>query len=238
MKKIICLLLIASHLAACATYKSRSVSFRPPQDFGNYENYSGLKIGAEAFDDTKLAEEAFGFNIRKVGLLPVQIVIDNRSGQVVEIVADQTFLIDDYNRYWKVLSNREVVETVQKATVGGDIAGGTVKGAGPGASAGALLGLSFGIVSGRNAASTNVTGGVAGGSAIEGVGKAEDELQREKKIADDLREKGVDGKVLLPESLASGMVYFPGEVTSTKELRLQVKFRGEKRFKTINIKLN
>jgi hypothetical protein len=241
MKKIISLLIIAMLLSACATAKSRSVSFRPPQDFVNYNNISGLKVGAEVFDDTKLAEEAFGFDIRAAGLLPVQVVMNNRSGQVVEVVADQTFLIDDNNRYWKVLSNREVAERFQKAADGGAITGGIAKNAVPGASAGALLGMTFGVVSRGDAGSAIVKGGTSGGAgdaAAGGVGKAGDDRQREIKIADDLWNKGIDGKVLLEETLASGMVYFPGEVTFAKELRLQVKFRGDKRFKTLNLKLN
>jgi hypothetical protein len=167
--------------------------------------------------------------------------MNNRSGQVVEVVADQTFLIDDNNRYWKVLSNREVAERFQKAADGGAITGGIAKNAVPGASAGALLGMTFGVVSRGDAGSAIVKGGTSGGAgdaAAGGVGKAGDDRQREIKIADDLWNKGIDGKVLLEETLASGMVYFPGEVTFAKELRLQVKFRGDKRFKTLNLKLN
>ena len=129
MKKILALLIIAAHLSACATYQSRSVSFRPPQDYANYQDTSGLMVGAESFADVKRAEEAFGFDIRAAGLLPVQVVLDNKSGQGVEVVAGQTFLIDDTNRYWKILTTREAVERVQKATEGGGIAAGAGKGA-------------------------------------------------------------------------------------------------------------
>jgi hypothetical protein len=87
--------------------------------------------------------------------------------------------------------------------------------------------LTFGVVS----------GGGAGVAIVKG-GKAGDERQREMKTDVDIRDKGIDGRVLLEETLASGMIYFPGEVAFAKELRLQVKFRGEKRFKTLNIKLN
>jgi hypothetical protein len=240
MKKLVCLLIIATHLSACATYESRSVSFRPPQDYANYQDTSGLLVGAESFADVKQAEAAFGFDIRAAGLLPVQVVIDNKSGQGVEIVAGQTFLIDDTNRYWKILTNREAVERVQKSTEGGAIAGGAGKGAILGASAGALLGLAIGIVSGRDVGSAVVKGGVlggAGGAVIGGANKAGDDRQREAKIADDVREKGVEGKVMPAEALASGFIFFPGEVATAKELRLQVKFRGDGRLQTLNLKL-
>lgn len=240
MKKFICLLVIAFHLSACATYETRYVSFRPPQDYTNFRDTFGLMIGAESFADPKLAEEAFGFNIRAAGLLPVQVVIDNKSGQNVEVVAGQTFLIDTSNRYWKILTNREAVERVQKSTEGGAIAGGAAKGAVLGASAGALLGLALGVVSGGNVGSSIVKGGVAGGAGgavIGGASKAGDDRQREMKIADDLREKGMEGKVMWAETLANGFIFFPGEAASAKELRLQVRFLGDGRLQTINLKL-
>jgi uncharacterized protein YcfJ len=240
MKKLISLLIIATQFSACATYDNRAVSFRPPQDYANFSDTSGLMIGAESFADVKQAEEAFGFNVRAAGLLPVQVVIDNRSGQGAEIVSGQTFLIDNTNRYWKILSKREAIERVQKATEGGAIAGGAGKGVVLGASAGALLGLTFGIVSGKNVSSADAQGGVlggTGGAVIGGANKAGDDKQRELKIADDIRDKGVEGKVIPAEALASGFIFFPGEASSAKELRLQVKFRGDGRLQTLNLKL-
>jgi hypothetical protein len=237
MKKLVCLLIIAAHLSACATYASRSVSFRPPQDYANFKDSFGLMVGAESFADPKQAEEAFGFDIRAAGLLPVQVVIDNKTGQGVEVVSGQTFLIDDTNRYWKILTNREAIDRVQKATEGGAIAGGAGKGA---ALAGALLGLAIGIVSGRHVGSAVVKGGVlggAGGAVIGGANKAGDDRPREIKIAEDIREKGVEGKVMPAEALASGFIFFPGEVSSARELRLQVRFRGDGRLQTLNLKL-
>ena len=240
MKKIIALLIIASHLAGCATYERRSVSFRPPQDYANTHDLAGLSVGAEAFVDKALAEEAFGFDIRGAGLLPVQVVMDNRSGQRVEVMSGQTFLIDSSNRYWKLLSNREAADRVQKATEAGRIGSGAGKGAAWGAAAGALLGLALGVVSGRNAAETAVKGGViggAGGAIVGAAGKADEGRQREQQIAEDLREKGLEGKVLTAETLASGFIFFPGEAATAQELRLQLKFRDTGRVQTINLKL-
>lgn len=240
MKKIICMLIIASHITACATYENRAVSFRPPQDYANYQNAAGLMVGAESFADKKLAEEAFGFSIRDAGLLPVQVVIDNKSGQGVEVVSGQTFLIDNTNRYWKVLANREAVERVEKATESGVITSGAGKGAAWGAAAGALLGLAIGIVSGRNVGSSVVKGGVlggAGGAVIGGASKADDRRQ-EYKITDDIRDKGIEGKVMPSEALASGFIFFPGEAESAKELRLQIRFRNSGHVQTLNLKLH
>lgn len=240
MKKLVCILIIASHLCACATYENRAVSFRPPQEYANYQDAAGLMVGAESFSDKQLAEDAFGFDIRGAGLLPVQIVLDNQSGQGVEVVTGQTFLIDSGNRYWKVLSTQEAIDRVQKATEVGAIGSGAGRGAGFGAAAGALLGLALGIVSGRNAGEAMVKGGIiggAGGAVIGGANKAGDDRQREYKIADDVREKGIEGKVMQANALANGFIFFPGEAETVKDLRLQLRFRNSGIVKTINLRL-
>ncbi|MDD5286023.1 MAG: glycine zipper family protein [Desulfuromonadaceae bacterium] len=196
--------------------------------------------GAEAFTDKKLAEDAFGFDILGAGVLPVQIVLDNRSGQAVEVVSGQTFLIDGSNRYWKILSNQEAIDRVQKATEVGAIGRGAGRGAAFGAAAGALLGLALGIVSGRSVGEAVVKGGVlggAGGAVIGGSNKAGDDRQIERKIAHDVREKGVEGKIMQAEALANGFIFFPGEAETVKELRLQLRFRNSGIVKTINLRL-
>ncbi|KAB0671620.1 glycine zipper family protein [Oryzomonas sagensis] len=239
MRKIILLLMMAAHLSACATYESRSVSFRPPQDYVNYQDVAGMQVGAEAFADKQQAEDAFGFNIRDAGLLPVLVVIDNKSGQGIEVVSGQTFLIDSSNRYWKLLSNREAVERVDKATQAGSITSGAGKGAAWGAATGALLGLAIGIVSGHDAGSALVKGGVLGGvgGAVIGGASKGDDREREYKIADDVREKGMEGKIMAAEALASGFIFFPGEAESVRELRLQVRFRESGTVRTLNLRL-
>lgn len=231
--------MIVTHLSACATYQNQSVSFRPPQDYANFHNSMGLMVGAESFADKAQAEEAFGFDVRSAGLLPVQLVMDNKSGQSIEVVSGQTFLVDDNNRYWKLLTNREAAERVQKATESGVITSGAGKGAAWGAAAGAILGLALGIASGRNVGEAVIKGGVLGGAggAIIGGASKSDDRQQEYRIASDIQEKGVEGKIMREEALATGFIFFPGEAKSAKELRLQLRFRGENKVQTINLKL-
>lgn len=239
MKKLVCLIMILTHLAACATYQNQSVSFRPPQDYTNFHNTMGLMVGAESFVEKAQAEEAFGFDVRGAGLLPLQLVMDNKSGQSVEVVSGQTFLVDDTNRYWKLLTNREAAERVQRATESGVITSGAGKGAAWGAAAGAILGLALGIVSGHNVGEAVIKGGVlggAGGAIIGGASKSDDRRQ-EYQIANDIREKGIEGKIMREEALATGFIFFPGEVKSAKELRLQLRFRGDNKIQTITLKL-
>lgn len=240
MKKFICILLAAIQIASCATYEKRVIPFKHPESYANLQNASGLLIGAEAFTDKKTAAEIFGFDIRGAGILPVQVVFENKSGQNAEVISGQTFLIDKTGNYWKILSSRDAVSRVEQTTSSGAIAEGTGKGAAVGASIGALLGLAIGVVSGRNAGEAVLKGGVlggAGGAVIGGAGSADDRGSREYGIAGDLREKGIEGKVLAKNSIASGFIFFPGEALSASELRLQIRFVSSGEVATLKLKV-
>jgi len=66
-------------VAGCATtYKAKPLPFKSPTAYRNTTEVAGALVGAEAYADPKYAEEAFGFNIRGAGMLPVQVVFDNR----------------------------------------------------------------------------------------------------------------------------------------------------------------
>lgn len=135
MKRILCSLLLASLMAACAAGENGAPSIRPPQEFINYQNASGVMIGGEAHGDQKMAESLFGFDILGAGILPVQLVLDNRSGQGVEVVANRTYLVARGDERWKPLQNTEAL-----ARVGWDVTGKDKdKDIVPGTAAGALL---------------------------------------------------------------------------------------------------
>jgi hypothetical protein len=225
MKMFINLCLLICLVSACSTYKTQYVGFRPASDYPNTQTAAGATIGAEAFADQKMAKLAFGFDIKKAGLLPVQIVMDNKSGGSMEVVSSQTFLVDDTNRYWNLIPNQVAVDRVAEATELGNYASGAGKGATLGAAGGAILGTAFGILTGKNvleSAGKGAAVGGAGGAVIGGAQKGTD-AQPRRNIADDIRDKGLEGKVFPDESLANGFLFFPAEADSAKELRLQIK---------------
>lgn len=212
-------------LFSCTTYKTQYVGFRPASDYPNNVNAGGVTVGAEAFADQAAAKEAFGFDIKKAGLLPVQLVMDNRSGSTVEVVLDQTFLVDNNNRYWNLIPNYAAVDRVTKATQSGAIVAGGAKGAGWGAATGAVLGAAFGVLTGSSVAESAGKGAAAGaaGGAVYGGAKGGTDTQRQRTIADDIYDKGLEGKTIPDQSLANGFLFFPAEAASARELRLQMR---------------
>jgi len=239
MKRVICIFIIVMHLAGCATYKSQSVSFRPPKDYPNHLTVEGAELGAEAYVDPSKAEQAFGFDVCGAGLLPVQIVLDNQSGQGIEVLSEQTFLIDASDNYWKVLTTRQAVERVDKATKAGHIGKGAGSGAMYGTAAGAILGLAIGILTGRvgQAAFKGAVLGASGGAVIGG-SMAADDYSHESKISGDVHDKKVEGKTFPAGTLTNGFLFFPGEAASAKELRLQIRFRATGAVRTLLIPFN
>lgn len=223
-KLISVLLLCAFTLASCTAHQSQYVSFRPPEAYANKQVVAGIVVGGEAYAESGAAEEAFGFDIKNAGLLPVQLVLNNGSGRAVKIVTAQTFLVDREGRYWQVVPNNVAVDRVDKSTELASFFGsGAGKGALLGAAGGAILGAALGIVSGSNVGESMGKGAALGGAggAVIGGAKEGTSSERSNRIVDDIRDKGLEGKMIPEDYLANGFLFFPGEATSAKALKLQ-----------------
>lgn len=231
-------MLITFQMTGCASYKSQYVSFRPPEAYANKQDAGGVAVGAEAYADRAEAKEAFGFDIRDTGLLPVQLVMNNLGGKTIQIITDQTFLVDAQGRYWQVMPNSVVVERVEKSTQLAALGKGAGTGAFWGAAGGAILGAALGIVSGQNVGNMMGKGAALGaaGGAVVGTGREAGSNERQVSIVNDIRNKGLESKSIPPDHLANGFLYFPGEAKSAKAIKLQ--FREYESGKIHNLTLN
>jgi predicted small lipoprotein YifL len=228
MKSIIralILLGVALTLAACGkTYQAKPLSFKPPSAYPNALTVMGATVGAKAFTDSKAAEEAFGFDIRGSGLLPVQVVFHNESGHPLEINAAQSYLEDDGGNLWPLLARQVAYERVSRFSKTKEVFSEGAKAGFFGAAAGALIGSAVGIVTGQNvleAAGKGVAVGAAAGGTLGGIkGYTSDDARRE--ITQDLREKSLENRQIGPNSLAHGFLFFPGEAPSARQLWLEL----------------
>lgn len=212
-------------LTACTFYESRQVAFRPPEQMTNVQQLGGARIAAEHYADKGAAKDAFGFDIRGAGLLPVQVVIDNQGPQRFEVVAEQTFLVDAAGGYWNLLDRRTAYQRVESSSEYGTIVKGGAKSGMWGAAAGALAGAAIGILSGQNvgeAAGKGAAVGAAGG-AIYGGAQAGTDDDAGRQIARDLANKDLENRVVEPGNLDRGFLFFPGEAPSAAQLRLQLR---------------
>jgi hypothetical protein len=223
LKKLAAAVLITGQLAGCTSYKSQYVSFRPPEAYANKQEVGGVTVGGEGYLGVDEATEAFGFDIRAAGLIPFQLVLNNKSGNSLQIVADQTFLLDAEGNYWQVVPNSVVVDRIEKSTQLAALGKGAGAGALWGAAGGAILGAAIGIATGQNVGKAAGAGAAVGGAggAILGTGKEAASTDRPTRILNDIRSKGLENKTIPRDALANGFLFFPGEAKTVKTLKLQ-----------------
>lgn len=216
-------LLLISAITGCAKpYRAAPLSFKSPATLGNAAKIGEAEIGARAYDDEQEAERAFGFDITGAGMLPVQVVFDNRGEHTYEIRGDQSFLEDAAGNLWPVLSremayarasqNAQTDQVLRKGTSAGMM----------GAVAGALIGSAIGIVTGHNVGAIAGKGAVIGGTVgllgggIEGYQNPE----AQRAISEDLRTKSLQNQTISPHTIAYGVLFYPAEAAHARYLQL------------------
>lgn len=224
---LLLLLFLAAVLPAC-TYSDRVAPVRLPETAANMVEVDGLKISARAYTDPKAAMDTYGFDARRAGVLPVQVTFQNDSLWQVTVNGDQTFLLDNQQNAWPILSLEKTYERTHKFVQVGE----TVKGAGTPAlllgAAGAVAGAAIGIVSGSNVGEAMGKGAVIGAAAGAIGGGASAYGKSTRQIRQDLSDKTMKNKPIQPGQIAYGTLFFPGtpgdEASSARELRMSLTF--------------
>ena len=210
---------------ACSTsYKAKPLPFKKPATYPNVTRVAGAMVAAQAFADPKEAKEAFGFDIRGAGMLPIQVVFDNQGPHSLDINAPQTFLEDEKGNLWPLLDQETAYERAAKYAQTKQIFKEGAYHGFLGAAAGAVIGAAIGIVAGENVAESaakGVAAGAAAGATLGGAGGYLSDDARQK-VINDLRRKSLQNKAVDPKSLTFGFLFFPGEAPSAKQLRLQL----------------
>jgi hypothetical protein len=219
------IILLTAVLAACTSYERQVVPFKLPSAYPNAVEIADAVIAAKSFDNKDEAGHAFGFDIRGAGILPVQVIFDNKGSHYLEIVPAQTFLVDEENNLWPILEEGLAYDRITKKTELGKIVPEGGKFGLLGGAAGGLIGAAVGIVTGTNvgtAASKGAAVGAAAGLTMGGAqGFGDNEVRYQ--IRDDLKTRSLAKRAVKPQEVAHGFIFFPGEAKKTKELRLQLK---------------
>jgi hypothetical protein len=229
-------------LSGCASYERQVVSFKLPENNPNAVNLDGALIAAKSYVGVGEAFNAFGFDIRGAGVLPVQVVFDNKSEHPLIIIPDQTFLIDKENNAWPILSQTIAYERMSKAILRQNqnreaVRSGIAMGA-----ASAAITAAVGIVTGTGVLSfVDATGKAATIGATAGVSIGEvrsiDSADTMFKIRDDLETRSLQYRAIKPGEFAYGFIFYPGEAKTAKVLRLQLKDNKTGQIYTFNFNL-
>lgn len=222
---VIVMMCLAMALASCARYERKVVPFKLPPAYPNAVNAAGADVAAKAYSDKKEAGEAFGFDIIGAGILPVQVIFDNKGSHAIEIVPASTFLVDTDSNLWPILDAGLAYDRIEKKTELGEIAPEGIKSGLLAGTAGAIIGAAVGIVTGENVGDAAMKGaavGAAAGSTIGGTkGLADRSVQR--KIREDLQTRSLEWRGIRPGEVAHGFIFFPGESKQASELRLTIR---------------
>jgi hypothetical protein len=209
----------------CATYEPKATPFKLPEAYANVQRVGGAYVAARAWDQEEEARQAFGFNIIRAGLLPVQLSFDNRGNQTLVIVPSQTFLINRKQELFPVLSDTEAYDRVSRGVALPETVKGIAQGGLLGGATGALIGAAVGVVAGHSAgeyALRGLTMGAATGAFLGGAQGAT-ETQVPRAITEDLSRRNLKNTPIKPGELAYGLILFPREAGQPQALRLQLK---------------
>jgi uncharacterized protein YcfJ len=238
--QVLIALWIGMLIAGCTPYERQVVPFKTPQNSPNAVQMDGAVIAARSFMDADEAKGAFGFDIRSAGILPGQVVFDNRSNHPLMIIAEQTFLIDEESNIWPILEQNMAFDRLSRQTEMGRVAPEAAKKGLLFGAAGAVIGAAIGIVTGTNvgaAAGKGAAIGAATGVSIGGSQAAMDQSDVQAKIKEDLQTRTLHYRAVKPGELAHGFIFYPGEAKTAKVLRLQIKETDTGKVSTFDMKL-
>jgi hypothetical protein len=212
-------------LVACTSYERQVVPFKMPAAYPNATTVAGATIAAKAYDNSEEAANAFGFDIRGAGILPIQVIFDNTGNHPLEILADKTLLVDEENNLWQILDQGMAYERLSKKTQLGRVVPEAAKGGLLAGAAGALIGAAVGIVTGTNVGSAVGKGaaiGAAAGATMGGArGLSDSDVQYQ--IREDLQKRTLEKRAIAPQEVAHGFIFFPGEAKKPKEIRISIR---------------
>lgn len=209
-------------IMACTKYERQVIPLKEPSAYPNAVMVGNTIIAAKAYEDNKSAESAFGFDIRGSGILPVQVIFDNKGDHFIEINAQQTFLVDEESNLWPILDERLAYERLAKKTELGRVLPESGKSGLLMGTAGAIIGAAIGIVSGHNVGDAIMKGAAIGAAAglTTGGARGATDPDVHRQITEDLRERSLVRRSINPNELAYGFIFFPGEAKKVRELRL------------------
>jgi len=217
--------LAAALITGCSTYGERVAPIPLPEAQADHVEVGGVKLVARPYVDQKEAKQVFGFDIRGAGLLPVRFVIDNQSGEVVQVVPGQTLLIDADGNAWPLLSSDQAYRRVKGKVEVGETFLGAAKPATLLGAAGAVAGFAVGVLTGENLAEAAGKGAVLGAAAGAVGGGATRYDSVGSQVSNDLARQSLQNRRVGRGELAYGYLFFPGdkEARSARTLRLGLK---------------
>ncbi len=211
-------------ITGCARYERKVVPFKMPEAYSNATDVAGATIAARSYTREE-ARSAFGFDMVGSGVVPVQVIFDNRGTHPLKIAAGKTYLVDIQNNLWPILDQAIAYDRLGKESELGEVLPEGAKSGLLASAAGAVIGAAIGIVTGTSvgeAAGKGAAIGAAAGLTLGGA-KGLESTKASQQIGEDLRNRSLEDRPVPADDISHGFIFFPGEAKErAKELRLTV----------------
>ncbi|MDR2613032.1 MAG: hypothetical protein LBG06_09510 [Deltaproteobacteria bacterium] len=227
---------IALAANACAPrYEYRAIPVRPLSGYPGQAQVAGAGVGAVAFYDSRELTGLFGFDLKKAGVVPVQIMIQNGGASPVTLL-DGARIEDANGLVWDVLPSDVVHDRINRYTSGSLDGEQGVRRTFMWGLAGAVVGAAVGVATGTNVGEAAGKGAVIGGAAgaagsILGAGSESTEGQ----VVRDFSGRSLDHSTVAAGADASGFLYFPSESAQPRRLTLNIEADGQRHTVTLNL---
>ncbi|MDO9515828.1 MAG: hypothetical protein Q7J01_07005 [Syntrophales bacterium] len=219
------ILFLIFSVIGCARYERTVVPFKMPTAYTNATEVAGATVAAKAYSREE-AEAAFGFDIVGSGVLPVQVIFDNRGRHPLQVVASRTYLVDVKSNLWPILDQGIAYDRIEKKSELGEVLPEGAKSGLLAGAAGAVIGAAIGIVTGTSVGEAAGKGAAIGAAAGLTLGGSKGLTDREAphQIGEDLRNRSLEDRPAPPNDISHGFIFFPGEATEqAHELRLTIR---------------
>jgi hypothetical protein len=210
-------------LAACAPhYEYKAIPVRDMSAYPGRASSAGVTVGAIAFYDRHQLTDLFGFDLKKAGVIPVQVRIHNTGSHPVTIQEGST-IEDEAGLNWEALPSSVVFQRIDEYTSGSLSLGQGAKRTLLWGLAGAVVGAAVGVVSGTNvgtAAGKGAAVGAGAGASTSILGAGEEDTSEE--VVRDFSSRSIDHTTIGPGEDVHGFLYFPAESERPRSLNLRL----------------
>jgi hypothetical protein len=213
-------------VAACAPrYEFKPVPVRPIDSFANLVHFAGGVVGANPIHDSGELTKIFGFDLKKAGVIPVQIAVRNDRPNGALTLTKAT-LLDSDGLLWEVLPSDVVVRRIDEHTSGGLTGEQGLRRSLLWGLAGGVLGAAVGVVGGTSVGEAAAKGAAAGAAIgiTSSIAQAGTETSDARDIQRDFSTRNIDHATINPGESANGLLYFPAE--AARPARLSLGFRA------------
>jgi hypothetical protein len=211
--------------AACAPrYEFKPVPVRSLEAFDSRVAFSGGLVAAHAIYDTKEVTKFFGFDLKKAGVIPVQLAVRNNQDQGALVLYKAT-LLDAEGLLWEVLPSDVVVRRIDEHTSGGLSGEQGARRTLLWGLAGGVLGAAIGVVGGTSVAEAAAKGAAVGAAVgvTSSIAQAGTETSDAGEIQRDFSTRNIDHATIGAGETVNGLLYFPAEAAQPRRINLTFK---------------